>query len=442
MTESTFQSPKPLLRAYFLPYALLLLLYVLIIGCGSAWLYFTARQAQTELVTSNIVKIVSPFIKQLHEEHYANRGNNKPFLLSQKVGHLYQALPHLRQISIRDRQQGYGVRLTSGRQLVDVELEPLATDFEAAASHQQLALQLHQKTLPFFHIYFDSTVDNNKPVQIDVAFDRVGLVGQINETLQAVIHSIIGFSVMGLLSILLAIAIAVYTGISTQKMEARLQKIYHQAAMGKLSASLVHDLRNPLASIRANIKNLLITPVETAQIVDELDHDLLRLKQKLTDFLTLTKPLSDDLKPVDMVKLVNNLVRKCESLFNQQHITLSMQMHNHIPEIVGIQEDLNNALLNLLINAINHTPRNGHVWLKVQRHHVQLEIIIEDDGSGIDKRLLTKIFKPFFTTRSEGHGLGLAIVKKTIEAHNGSIHAENRTPSGARFVIHLPLNNE
>ncbi len=442
MSETFSQSPKPLLRAYLLPYVFLLLLYVLIIGCGSAWLYFTARQAQTELVTSNIVNIVSPFIKQLHEEHYTNRDSDNPFLLSRKVGHLYQALPHLRQISIRDRQQGYGVRLTSRGQLVDVELEPLKSDVEPAASHQQLALQLHQQTLPFFHIYFDSTVNNGQPVQIDVAFDRAGLVGQISDTLQSVIHSIVGFSVIGILSILLAIAIAVYTGVSTQKMEARLQKIYHQAAMGQLSASFVHDLRNPLASIRANIKNLLITPDETVQIVDELDHDLLRLKQKLADFLTLTKPVNDDFKAIDIKQLVDNLVRKCGLLFKQQHITFSTHINANIPDITGIQEDLSNALLNLLINALNHTPKNGHVWLKVQRRHEQLEIIIEDDGSGIDKSLLTKIFKPFFTTRSEGHGLGLAIVKKTIEAHNGSIHAENRTPSGARFVIHLPLNNE
>jgi len=67
---------------------------------------------------------------------------------------------------------------------------------------------------------------------------------------------------------------------------------------------------------------------------------------------------------------------------------------------------------------------------------------VEDNGSGIDEQLLANIFKPFFTTRNDGHGLGLAIVKRIVKAHQGSIYAENHLPSGVRFIMTLPFKHE
>ncbi|BCG63455.1 MAG: hypothetical protein methR_P1165 [Methyloprofundus sp.] len=442
MTEPSFHSPVPLLKAYLLPYAFLLILYLLIIGGGSVWLYLTARHAQTELITGHIIEVVSPFVKQLSEEHPLNGENSAPFLLSQKVTRLYQTLPYLRQISLRDQLRGYGVRLSAKKQLVDVELEPLHSETVLPSSHQQLVRQFHQETSPLFHITLDLTSVQNNPVQMDIAFERAGLVGRINETLQSTMHSLVIFSLIGILSFLLAIAIAIYTGLTTLKVEARLQKIYQQAAMGKLSASLVHDLRNPLASIRANIKNLLITPDETEQVVDEMDHDIQRLEQKLTDFLALTKPRNSGFEAINIEPLINDSIRECKSLFKQKNITVTVDIKENIPAITANPADLRDALINLLINATNHTQEQGYIWLAVQVKQGRLEIIVEDDGAGIQLENLAKIFTPFFTTRSEGHGLGLAIVKRTVEALHGNIYAENRKPAGARFIISLPLTHD
>ena len=442
MTKSTFQSRLPLLRVYFLPYAFLLVLYLLVIGCGSAWLFLTARHAQTELLTEQIIDIINPFLSQLSEEHQNNKKRHPPFLLSEKVNRLYQTLPHLKQISIRDQEISYGVRLTSRKQLVDVELEPLSTDSVFLTDQEQLAHLLHSETQPLFHIYLELISNQGKPVQMDIAFDRAGLVGQINSSLQSIIHSIIIFSVIGFLSILLALALAIYTGLSTQKMEARLQKIYQQASMGELSASLVHDLRNPLASIRANIKNLLITPDETQQVVDEMDHDLLRLERKLSNFLKLTKPRQSGFESINIEPLLNDLIRECDPLFKEENIELSILIDANIPEIKVIPEDIRDALYNLLVNAKNHTQHSGQVLIKIRNKQELLEIIVEDNGSGIDEQWVDKVFEPFFTTRDEGHGLGLAIVKRIVKAHQGSIHVENNPPSGARFVMTLPFNHE
>jgi len=428
----------PFLRAFLVPYLFLFVLYLLVIGCGGIWLYLTARHAQTELVTTHLVEVVSPFLKQLSKDQEYNK-NTIPFLLSQKVIPLYQTMPHLKQVSIRDQQRGYGVRLSSKQQLVDVELEPLQNNFISSINYQQLARQLHLNTSPFFHISINLTSVQGNPIQMDVAFDRAGLVGRINNTLESIILNIVGFIIIGIVSLLLAFAVTLYTAFSAHKMDARLQKIYQQASMGKLSASLVHDLRNPLASLRANIKNLLITPDETEQVVDEMDHDILRLEQKLTDFLSLTKPRHSGFESISIENIINDVVRECKHLFKEKNITLSVLINPDIPVISVIPGDIRDALFNLLVNAKNHTQELGHVWVKTQYNQAQLEIIVEDDGPGIEDAFLKKIFDPFYTTRTNGHGLGLAIVKRTVEAHNGSIIAENCFPSGARFIITLPF---
>lgn len=129
------------------------------------------------------------------------------------------------------------VRLTSDRQLVDVELEPLSTKPIIQPDHKTLAHQLHHKDGPLFHVYFNLTAAEQDPVQVDIAFDRLGLTQDIETSMQSLIHSIILFCVLGLISLFIALALSVYIGKASQKMGARLQTVYQQASMEKLSAN-------------------------------------------------------------------------------------------------------------------------------------------------------------------------------------------------------------
>lgn len=442
--NNTVQTPANILKIYLVPYVLLLILFFLMIGGGGSWLYLSARHAQTELVTTHILDVIRPTIRQLEATH-GQAVKSKPHdlsKLSEKVVDLYHALPHLRQISVRDRHKGYGVRLASNKQLVDVELEPLSPKQVAQVSQQALAHHLHHKDGPLFHVLFDLSAANNEPVQVDIAFDRIGLVEQIETSMQTLIHSIVIFSVLGVISLLLAFALSIYISQASHKMSARLQAIYQQAKMGKLSASLVHDLRNPLASIRANIKNLLITPEQTGQVVAEMDQDLMRLEHKLTDFLKLTKPRNDDYTVVDLDLLLEDIVRQCNPLFKQKRQSLIINIAPGIEKLPVMVESLTDALINLLVNARDNTPEQGHISLQARNSGAQVEIVIEDDGPGIIADVLPRIFEPFFTTRADGHGLGLAIVKRIIKAHNGTVSALNRPEGGARFTITLPVKQQ
>jgi signal transduction histidine kinase len=440
--SNNVQTPANILRIYLVPYVLLLILFFLMIGGGGSWLYLSARHAQTELVTTHILDVIRPTIKQLEEEQGQNVKQQGLSKLSEKVVRLYHALPYLRQISIRNRNKGYGVRLASNKQLVDVELEPLSPNQISQANHQALAHHLHHNDGPFFHVLFDLSATNNELVQVDIAFDRIGLVEQIETSMQSLIHSIVIFSSLCLVSLLLAFALSVYISQASHKMSARLQIIYQQAKMGKLSADLVHDLRNPLASIRANIKNLLITPEQTDQVVAEMDQDLMRLEHKLTDFLKLTRPRNDDYTVVDLNVFLQDIARQCNPLFKQKQQSLTVNIAPDIEKLPVMAESLTDALINLLANARNNTPEQGHIKLQARSIGTQVEIVIKDDGPGINADVLPRIFEPFFTTRTDGHGLGLAIVKRIIKAHNGTVCALNCPEGGARFTIMLPVKQQ
>lgn len=433
------QSPANILKIYLIPFVLLLVLYLLVIGAGGSWLYLSARDAQTQLVTTHIMEVISPAIRQLEADQNKDAKQHDLSKLSEKVMHLYRALPHLREISIRNRNIGYGVRLTSNKQLVDVELEKLSPRHILQMNQQNLQ-RLGGNDEPLFHVFFDVSAVNNGPVLVDIAFDRSGLMEQIATSMQSLIHSIVIFSTLSLVSLIFALALSVYIGRSSLQTGARLQTIYQQAAMGKLAADLVHDLRSPLASIRANIKNLLITPVETDEVVAEMDQDLMRLEHKLTDFLKLTKPREEPLTVVELEKIFQDIIRQCSPLFKAKQQSLTVDIVPGTAKLPVMVDAFTDALINLLGNARNHTPENGHVWVRAQMIGSQLEIRVEDDGSGIDASVLPYIFDPFFTTRTDGHGLGLAIVKRIIQAHNGTVSAQNRPEGGACFIITLPIN--
>lgn len=436
------QTPVNILRNYRITFLLLLILFVLVIGGGGGWLYFSARHAQTELVTTHILNVIRPIIKQIKAEQSSHSNYPDRSVLRGKVIVLHDVIPHLKQVSIRSNQKGFGIRLDHNQQLVDIELEPLPPDRAPELTNQiTLARQLHLDQDPLFHLSFDVSM-NNTPVEIDIAFDRAGLIRQVESSLQTLIHSIILYSTLCLISLLVATALFVYMGIISGRTAARLQTIYQRAEMGKLSADLVHDLRNPLASIRANIKNLIITPEQTDQVVAEMDQDLMCLEQKLTHFLKLTKPSNNAFTTVDVDMFLQDVVRQCSPLFQEKLQSLHVNVNPEKIQLSVIPESLSDAMINLLTNARINTPEHGNIQLTANDLGSQLEILVEDDGPGVKTDHLPRIFEPFFTTRSDGHGLGLAIAKRIVDAHQGTISAHNRREGGACFRLTLPKKQE
>jgi signal transduction histidine kinase len=222
----------------------------------------------------------------------------------------------------------------------------------------------------------------------------------------------------------------------TRKMEVHFQEIYQRASMTETAAALVHDLRNPLAALRANIKALLVAPDQTKEIVDELDRDVVSLNDKLSAFLNLTRRHDDDLETTDISDLVKDAAHLAEPVLSKYKLSIQPDL----PQVRVRKASVRDALPNVLINAGQSGQKSGAVRVRVDSTSDAIRVVIEDQGQGIPEQYVPRLFDAFFTTREEGSGLGLAIVQRVFSAHQGQVHIQNRPQGGTRVVLTLPLH--
>ncbi len=213
------------------------------------------------------------------------------------------------------------------------------------------------------------------------------------------------------------------------------------AAIGELSSSIVHEMRNPLSSVKLNI-NAVAEKLKNDKTYSELlnitRHQVLRLENMLSELLNFGKPIElrkTRIKPVELIKQALELVAPEISKLEQK--TLIISEINEKTYILGDWEHLLRAISNIIKNAAESNPPEGRITIKIKEKNGKIVILIEDEGKGLSDAVKDMIFKPFFTTKENGTGLGLAIVKKIIEYHNGEITAENKKDGGAVFTITL-----
>lgn len=243
----------------------------------------------------------------------------------------------------------------------------------------------------------------------------------------------------GALGILIAFLIARIAVRDSRRAEGHVQEIYRRASLTEMAAELVHDLRNPLMALRSNARALLVSPDQTAEIVAELDHDIIALNQKLTGFLDLTRHHDDAFTPTDPATLIAEAARLAEPVLARQGLEILLEVPPHLPR-PGLQVGaMRDALLNLIINAAQSGQASGRIRIGAQVVREGLCIEVDDRGQGIAPADLSRVVKPFFTTKPDGHGLGLAIVRRIVQSHHGRVCVENRAGGGVRVTLVLPL---
>ena len=221
-------------------------------------------------------------------------------------------------------------------------------------------------------------------------------------------------------------------------------------------ATLSHELRNPLAAI-LNATSLLReesldhdTSVEAREVVD---HQLRHVARLLDDLLDVARFASGKLtirrEVVDLTQLVLNVIECVQFQMEDRDQTLHVEAPNEPLYIEGDVGRLQQAQVNLLINASKYTPGRRSIWYKVSRHNDEAVISVRDDGDGISPSLLPSIFEPFVQAeqsieRSQGGmGLGLPLVKMIADAHSGNVNAYSSGPGrGAEFTIRLPVTDK
>jgi signal transduction histidine kinase len=224
------------------------------------------------------------------------------------------------------------------------------------------------------------------------------------------------------------------------------------SAMGELAAKLAHEVLNPLAGMKAAIQLLArqgaATPggapvVETAEA---LNREIARVEGLVRRLVNYSRPLAPRVEIVTVSGLMDSAEEATRSAFQRSGIRL---VRTEAPVLPPVEVDpllFTQAMVNLLINAIEASGADGAQVELSAIHptggHDEVVLRVADHGPGLEEAHLPELFKPFFTTKPDGHGLGLAVTQNIVLEHGGRIEARNRPPeqgSGAVFEIHLPV---
>ncbi len=210
--------------------------------------------------------------------------------------------------------------------------------------------------------------------------------------------------------------------------------------LGEMAATLAHEIRNPLGGIEG-FASLLFKDLEDApplrEMVGAIMEGTKNLNSLVTNILDYTRPLHLHLAPHDLVVVAKQAVtlleadhrNKCK--ISLEIVPLSLLLYLDGPLIQA-------ALVNLLLNALEASPEAGKIVLSLSGKGKYIYLKVIDQGKGIEKKDLDKLFTPFFTTKKEGNGIGLTEVLKTIEAHGGTLKVASKIGSGTTFTIKLP----
>lgn len=227
------------------------------------------------------------------------------------------------------------------------------------------------------------------------------------------------------------------------RLERELAERERLALLGQMAASVSHNLRNPLSSMKTILQVQLENPElpdvvrrDCALVLSEID----RMSAKLKQLLNFAKPSANGTR-VAAAALAKQTTELFRHDAERRNVILEFDAPSEEIRIVASEEALNEVLSNLVVNAIEAQPDGGRVRVGLAQQDDRLEICIEDRGPGISPELRAKMFQPFFTTKATGTGLGLAIVARRVAEMGGTISCESPLAEGkgTRFRLVLPL---
>jgi PAS domain S-box-containing protein len=229
---------------------------------------------------------------------------------------------------------------------------------------------------------------------------------------------------------------------SLERIGNQLQVSERLAALGRVTAGVAHEVKNPLNSMRLWLEvlkaNMPVDP-EPQQAVKMLDSEIDRLDRAVKTFLNFTKPVEMKLEETDIRPLLQDVIDAARPSISRAGVELRVDLPSEFPSLLIDQQLIHQAVLNLLLNASEFTPRDGRITLALRRSGETAIISVADSGKGISLEDQKKIFQLFFTTRPGGSGIGLANTFRFVQLHNGQIEFDSEVGRGTTFRIELPL---
>jgi signal transduction histidine kinase len=233
------------------------------------------------------------------------------------------------------------------------------------------------------------------------------------------------------------------SGERLKEAQRRITSTERLAAVGRLTAGIAHEIRNPIAAMRLKAENALASANEDRRssalhfVLDQIA----RLDQLLRDLLSMTQGRKPEREAVDIVSFLQEIDDEYRELITTKKLHLDVRIAADVqlsPEQPSFDRNqVRRAISNLLTNAVENAQAPGAITIEAGREADRLILSVLDNGPGVPSEIEDKLFEPFVTGRAEGTGLGLAIVREIARAHGGDAR-HIPTPTGAHFRIELP----
>lgn len=211
------------------------------------------------------------------------------------------------------------------------------------------------------------------------------------------------------------------------------------ARLGEMGATLAHEIRNPLSGIKGFAQLIEEAPADlnNEAFARRIVNEAIRLEYLVNDLLSFARTDTSDRCALDVKELVEGAVSLISMEAEKRNLTVENQVQAGL-RLYGNRDRLGQVLLNLLTNSLQAIESTGKISIDAGRSGKNVVITVTDNGKGIEREHMKKVYEPFFTTKAKGTGLGLSLCRKVIEEHRGQMEIESAPGKGTSIMLHLP----
>jgi len=229
-----------------------------------------------------------------------------------------------------------------------------------------------------------------------------------------------------------------------ERSQAQLVQAEKMAAIGRLAASIAHEINNPLQAIHNSLHLSLHKFLDNDKRLQYLDmaqaevQRLIEIVQRMLDFY---RPSRGGVVPTDVNSVIENVLALAHKRLQHGSVRVHTRLSPDLPSVPVVPDQITQVFLNIVINAIEAMPSGGDLQLETMLSEDDdwVQIYFHDSGAGLSSEEVTNLFEPFYTTKPDGTGLGLAISYGIVERHGGMIEVSSQPGQGATFVVKLPV---
>jgi signal transduction histidine kinase len=230
------------------------------------------------------------------------------------------------------------------------------------------------------------------------------------------------------------------------EMKRKLQQAEKLASLGRFAAGLVHEIKNPLVSVKAFFQlfgDKDESEEDKVELSELASQEIIRIEGLLDNLLNFAKPSSPDFSYEDLYEVLSETVQLVKPEMSARKVALIVEKDREtLPKVKLDRKQIKQVFLNLIYNSLDAMLGGGELRIKISLDSIGKRLIAEvkDNGCGIEEKDIDKLFDPFYSTKADGTGLGLAISYNIIKNHNGDIDVQSEPGFGSTFKISLPVS--